>query len=375
MKREAFDHPKFRLLGRDLRIPMCYVRGIMESLWLVTGRNFPQGDVGRWSNEEIAVAIDYPGDADELVNALMRRRLVDEIPDGRLYVHDWHEHADQHVQATIAKAGLYFANGAEPQIPHDLFNAGARERIKAEYDKRRYGTSPAEERGESRTVVGPVPVRSGLVPDVASIVPDESRTSPDLSRYGPGQVPSIPVPEPVPVPEPDGKRASDSCSAVVGPPAEKPLARPPKAESGLTPAGKLLAGPPEESPPPSNGQLRHTRAAIQAYFAAADDGIVGRVLQACQRIDPQITDEECGIWCHAVMPEGGVKRSRGPAWFERVVPEELGKRLRDVWLLRSFVRGEFTPAEAGRIIADGKADWRLTRALRAWLALQQEAAV
>ena len=115
MKREAWNHPKIKILCRDLKLPLCYVNGILESLWLVTGQSLPAGDIGRWSNEEIAAAIEYPGDADELVAALLKRRLLDPLPesDGRLYVHDWHEHCDQAVKRKLSRWKQSFANGVE----------------------------------------------------------------------------------------------------------------------------------------------------------------------------------------------------------------------------------------------------------------------
>lgn len=185
VKREAFDHPKFRLCARDLRISMSHMRGIMESLWHVTATNWPRGDVGRWSNEEIAVAIDYDGDADELIAALTKRRLVDASDEHRLVVHDWPQHADSYVHATIARRGLYFATGEEPRLSHDLFNASTRDRIRVEYARRRAVPSAED---------------PGAAPEAPRTIPAEVR---DESGTGPGLVPAIPVSEPVPTKEED----------------------------------------------------------------------------------------------------------------------------------------------------------------------------
>lgn len=113
MKRAAWNHPKIKLLCRDLNLPLCYVNGILESIWIVTSAKLPAGDIGRWTNEEIAAAIEYPGDADALISALIRRRFLDEIPEelGRLYVHDWHDHLDQQTKRTLSRWDRTYGNG------------------------------------------------------------------------------------------------------------------------------------------------------------------------------------------------------------------------------------------------------------------------
>lgn len=116
MKREAFDHPKLKLLARDLSISLSHARGIVVSLWVLTGISFPRGDIGRLTNEEIAVAIDYPGDPDELIAILNKRRLLDELSDCRLYVHDWHDHADALTHRRLVRANEVFANGYTPNL-------------------------------------------------------------------------------------------------------------------------------------------------------------------------------------------------------------------------------------------------------------------
>ena len=143
MKREAIYHPKICLLAKDLSLPMCFARGIMESLWLVAGINFPRGDIGRWTDEEIAAAIDYPGDPSALINSLTARRLLDKVTDGRLYIHDWHEHADSYIHAQLARSGKYFLDGSRPRIPHERFDAFTRKRIEAEYNSME-GVTPGE---------------------------------------------------------------------------------------------------------------------------------------------------------------------------------------------------------------------------------------
>ena len=142
MKREAFNHPKLQLLARDLHTDLCCARGVMESLWLVAQTNFPQGDVGRWTDEEIATGMGYSGDAAQLIAVLCKRKLLDVIPDadGRLYIHDWHVHAEDWVHARLARAGQTFANGENPRLrklSHSEREKLAQERTTAHNGSRR----------------------------------------------------------------------------------------------------------------------------------------------------------------------------------------------------------------------------------------------
>jgi hypothetical protein len=175
VKREAFGHAKFKLVARDLRVPMFGVYGLLESIWNTTAVRFPRGDIGRLTDEEIAAEVDglevFEITGERLVAVLVSRRLLDRHPEHRLIVHDWPEHADSHVHAHLAKRTWLFADGSKPRLPHDRFNAAARVRIKAEFE--------AQSQRASRTSPGPAR---------------------DASGTRPGRVPAMPVPVPVPVP-------------------------------------------------------------------------------------------------------------------------------------------------------------------------------
>lgn len=154
MKREALNHPKLKLLARDLNCSLNEVRGLMWSLWGLAGFSFPRGDVGRLTNEEIALAVDYEGDHDFLVERLIARRLLDVIDDedGRLFVHDWHEHADDSVQYRLARSkepnGTHFANG----VPSKRLKVEGEESATVENKERPSKPNPDKER-QSPTVV------------------------------------------------------------------------------------------------------------------------------------------------------------------------------------------------------------------------------
>lgn len=174
MKREAVNHTKMKRLCRRLDIPTYQGVGLLESIWHLTARETPRGDIGRLSNEDIALGIDWRGDEDALIQGLVLSGWVDELPEHRLVVHDWWEHADSYVHAAMAKRLLLFADGRPPRIPHDAFDARTRGRIREQY-REKHGLVP----GESFN---------------PTITPGEVQETP-------GELPTIPVPVPVPVPE------------------------------------------------------------------------------------------------------------------------------------------------------------------------------
>ena len=110
MKRTAIDHPKLKRLGRLLGKPAYQVVGVVESLWHFTARHAIQGDIGKWSDVEIADAIEWEGEPAALIAALIDSRLVDVVPGWRLVIHDWHEHCDDGVKKTVKNKGLAFAS-------------------------------------------------------------------------------------------------------------------------------------------------------------------------------------------------------------------------------------------------------------------------
>lgn len=110
MKRSAFGHTKLKKLSQALQLEDWGAIGVLESLWHLTARQAPCGDIGRLANEDIAVGIGWSADAGELVAALVCCGWVDEHPEHRLVIHDWHEHADDAVKKAIARNKLRFAS-------------------------------------------------------------------------------------------------------------------------------------------------------------------------------------------------------------------------------------------------------------------------
>jgi hypothetical protein len=116
MKREAASSSKMKKLCRKLNIRTYAAIGILESLWHLTAREAPQGDIGKLSDEDIALSIDWEGNELQLIEALVDSKWVDRSDQLRLIVHDWHEHSDDSLDMKLARAGKLYANGAYPRM-------------------------------------------------------------------------------------------------------------------------------------------------------------------------------------------------------------------------------------------------------------------
>lgn len=119
MKRQAILHTKMKKLCLRLGVPTYIGVGILESLWHLTAREAPLGDIGRLSDEDIAIAIDYKEDATVLMNILADCGWLDRSKVHRLTVHDWHEHADDTVKKYVARKSLTFASSS-PDISRNV---------------------------------------------------------------------------------------------------------------------------------------------------------------------------------------------------------------------------------------------------------------
>jgi hypothetical protein len=116
VKREAVGHTKMKRLCRRLSIPTWQAVGLLESLWHLTARETPRGDIGKLPDETIALAIDYRGNEAEMLEALVASGWLDPDPVCRLVVHDWADHADDAVQMRLARNRQFFASGRAPKL-------------------------------------------------------------------------------------------------------------------------------------------------------------------------------------------------------------------------------------------------------------------
>ncbi len=106
----AFTSPKIRRLAVVLGVPWPHALGLAGLLWRFTAKHAPTGEIGRHDDEEIAAALEWPGEAADLVAALIRCRLLDPTESAaRLLVHDWPEHAPRYVSATLKRQKSRFS--------------------------------------------------------------------------------------------------------------------------------------------------------------------------------------------------------------------------------------------------------------------------
>lgn len=88
---------------------------ILERLWHATASSAIRGDIGRFEDEVIAELVGWMGDSSELVAMLVDCGWLDVSTEHRLLVHDWHDHAPNHVKGNVTKLGG-FLTGLGPAL-------------------------------------------------------------------------------------------------------------------------------------------------------------------------------------------------------------------------------------------------------------------
>jgi len=119
MKAGTESKIKFKRFKRRLKLPHWQAVGILEAIWQLTAHSAPEGDIGRHSNEDIAASIEYDGDEDELVSALIDSGWLDACEVHRLVVHDWSEHAPNYVKGNIQRHGKQFIKASPGEPPKE----------------------------------------------------------------------------------------------------------------------------------------------------------------------------------------------------------------------------------------------------------------
>ena len=98
MKLNTQTHPKFRGLAKALKLKQFEAVGVLESLWMMACQFAgDDGDLSRFTPQEIADWMDWTKDAEGLIQALIEHRWLDS-DDGSLSVHDWQDHKPHYLK-------------------------------------------------------------------------------------------------------------------------------------------------------------------------------------------------------------------------------------------------------------------------------------
>lgn len=116
MKANTPELMKFKRLQRKLGETRRGVIGLLESMWIEVARNCPEGDIGRFTDEEIAIMVDWSGDPEVLVKSLVECRWLDRCAERRLVVHDWDDHCPRYVKGGLARQGKVVAKASTSEV-------------------------------------------------------------------------------------------------------------------------------------------------------------------------------------------------------------------------------------------------------------------
>lgn len=86
-------------LATNLKVPLPMAVGILEMLWQFTGDSCPEGDIGSFTDKEIAAKVGWRRSPLLLIEGLCAAdsRWLDKDETHRLRVHDWPDHAEYEV--------------------------------------------------------------------------------------------------------------------------------------------------------------------------------------------------------------------------------------------------------------------------------------
>jgi hypothetical protein len=132
MKRGTIGNPKFDSLAKSTGLPRYQVVGILETLWHFTCEYAPRGNIGKWSDDEIAdwIGIDriHFGCVLEL---LIKHRWIDQSEEHRLVVHDWHEHAGDSLKKWFVSSVQTFVTGEVTRRKYDKKTSPVKDNIRS----------------------------------------------------------------------------------------------------------------------------------------------------------------------------------------------------------------------------------------------------
>ncbi|MCF8131346.1 MAG: hypothetical protein K9N10_22785 [Deltaproteobacteria bacterium] len=126
MKHDVEQHIKFKLLKRKLSLNLWQAKGLLESIWGVCATHTMQGNIGKLSNEEICVCIEWEGDPDKLFAILIECGWIDECAEYRLIIHDWAHHCPTYIKGNLSRHRKTFAQPVAKQSAKHGAKRGAK---------------------------------------------------------------------------------------------------------------------------------------------------------------------------------------------------------------------------------------------------------
>jgi hypothetical protein len=117
MARPGFrNHPKFRRLVHELKLPEPYVLGLCECLWSVA---YESGDPVVGDETDVELAAGWPGEPGVLCRAMLncggvgRPGLIEVVPDRDecFGIHDLYDHAPEYTQRRMKRESERRAKG------------------------------------------------------------------------------------------------------------------------------------------------------------------------------------------------------------------------------------------------------------------------
>lgn len=122
--RAVIDHPKFARLKNILKLNKACTLGYLEGLWHFCGRYTPNGNIGKYSAEDIEAWLEWDGEEGALIAAMVKAKWIDDCPVNGLIVHDWHKHADDATRLALKRAKQEFVVATEsvcvPRCPDSV---------------------------------------------------------------------------------------------------------------------------------------------------------------------------------------------------------------------------------------------------------------
>lgn len=108
MKSNTPELMKFKRLQRRLGVTTAQLVGHLELLWIATAKNAPEGDIGRFTDEDISIACYWEGDPKMFITSLVECGWLDADSKWRLLVHNWSEHAPSYIHGVLKRHGKNF---------------------------------------------------------------------------------------------------------------------------------------------------------------------------------------------------------------------------------------------------------------------------